>query len=82
MTNKMKNEKILHYRNNSKIKYQNRRKELKWIPLTHIYMTAHFPGLVHRHFYQKWRNFKSSNIPFSEMRVKCVTLISPIITTF
>ena len=47
---KMKNQKIAHCPNNSKIKYQNHRKRTIWYPLTHKYMIPHLPG-----FNKKWR---------------------------
>ena len=37
-------QKVAHRRSNSKIKYQNRKRQN---PLVHKYMTAHFPVLVH-----------------------------------
>jgi hypothetical protein len=45
-------QKISHRQNNSKMKYQNRRKSK---PPTHKYMTAHYTVLAwYRHFHKKW----------------------------
>jgi len=44
--------------------------EDKLIPLTHIYMAAHLPGLVHAHFNTMWGlSLLSSSQVFSEDRV-------------
>ena len=43
---KMKKQKIPHCQNSFKIQLKNLTKETKWIPLSHIYMAAHFPGLL------------------------------------
>ena len=45
--NKMTNTKIQNCRNSAKIQYNIVEREKQTIPLTHKYMTAHIPGLLH-----------------------------------
>jgi hypothetical protein len=44
--NKLKKQTVPHYRNSYLIQYHNHRKRQNRWPLTHKYMTAHFPWLV------------------------------------